>query len=173
VPVPGPRTQNRDLTARNPDGEHMRFFERTPYHGIPWLGRSAATMERTLRGCVLAAGQIRKLWRQSVTYYAGQAPYSWTDNRPRPDAPSYNAPHGFGITRALRYRTLSVYAWGGADNSRFSELHTVVLPRARSKPVTVPAGAKRTAPTVRNRLTSFGSRVTPVNSKVDAAESSQ
>jgi hypothetical protein len=151
----------------------MLFFQATPYHGVGWDGRSPGVMERTLRGCVLAAGQIRKLWRQSVTYYAGQAPYSWTDNRPAPGRPSYRAEHGFGITRALRYRTLSVYAWGGADNSRLSELHTVVLPRVRSKPVTTPAGAKRTAPTVRNRLTSFGSRVTPINETVQAAESSQ
>jgi hypothetical protein len=143
----------------------MHFFEYTPYHGIADDGRSPGTMERTLRGCVLAVGQIRQLWRQTINYNGAQDDYSWTRNGIQPR----NA-GGFQITRALRYMTRSIYAWGGTDNTRLSELHTPIYPSVKYKPVTVGAGQKRTAPTVRNRLTSFGSRVPPINRRVQAAE---
>jgi hypothetical protein len=169
MPVPGVRDQFRDYTVRNPDGETMHFFERVPYHGIADTGRSPGTMERSLRGCVLAAGQIRALWRQSVDYIAGSPAYSWTANAPQPGRSVY-APGGFAITRALRYMTRSVYAWGGTDSTRLSEQHTIIAPQVRSKYPTIGAGQKRYAPTVRNRLTSFGSRVPPANKRVQAAE---
>jgi hypothetical protein len=40
----------------------------------------------------------------------------------------------------------------------------------KSKPVTIPAGGVRNRPTVRNRITSFGSRVPPLNPKLPAGE---
>jgi hypothetical protein len=77
---------------------------------------------------------------------------------------------GLDITRALRYMTRSVYARSGEDNTRFPGLHTRILMRSRSKPVTIGAGQVRTRPTVRNRMTSFGSRVPTINQAVPAAE---
>lgn len=170
MPVPGPRDQFRDHTVRNPDHENMRFFEYVPYHGIVDQGQTPGTMERTLRGCIQAYGQIRKLWRQDVNYTDAQAPYSWTDNSPTPERPGITQARGFQITRALRYMTRSVYVWGGSDNTRFTELHTPIINFNYHKPITTGAGQKRSAPTVRNRLTSFGSRVPPANIRVQGAE---
>ena len=171
MPVPGPRTQQRpDEGYRNPDGETPDRFRYGVFHPVAQPGRSPATMEETLRGCVLAAGQIRQLWRQAINYVAPAEPFGWTTNGGDFTYPS-SKPQG--ITRALRYMARSLYVQGGTDSTRLSELHTVVLPRVRSKTVTVPGGAKRSAPTVRNRLTSFGSRVTPLNSPVSGAESGQ
>lgn len=170
MPVPGPRDQYADHTVRNPTREGMRRFKLIPYHGIPWGGRSPGLMELTLRGCVLAAGQIRQMWRQSVNYTAAQAPYSWTDDAPQPGRPEFVPVRGFQITRALRYMTRSVYMAAGTDNTRVSELHTVIPNRVRSKQVTTGAGQRRNPPTVRNRLTSFGQRVPPLNPRVQAAQ---
>lgn len=170
MPVPGPRTQFRPLPGyTNPDGD-------TPDRINPWEwpepiaepGRSPGTMVLSLRGNVLGAGQVRRLWRQSVQYIAAQASYSWTDSAPGPGRP-ITRPGALGLTTAVRYMTRSLYAAGGTDNSRFGALHTTVHPKVRSKPVSLNAGGVRNRPTVRNRLTSFGSRVTPLNSKVPAA----
>jgi hypothetical protein len=134
------------------------------------FGRSPGTLFHSLRGNVLAAGTIRQLWRQSVNLLAGQAPYSWTSSSPQPNDPEHYAPRPYFITTALRYMARSVYAADGTDNTRMGGLHTTVHPHARGKPVTVPAGAVRGRPTVRNRLTSFGSRIPPLNSKVPASK---
>lgn len=122
-------------------------------------------MVLSLRGCVLAYGQIRRMWRQSVDMIPAQAPYSWTDNG-NPVSP----PGGVGITRALRYMTRSVYAAAGNDNTRFLGMHTVVKKQNVYKTVTVNAGQKRNQPTIRNRITSFGSRVPTLNQAIQAAE---
>lgn len=170
MPVPGPRTQFRPLPGyTNPDGEHpdrINLWKRPGPIAEP--GRSPATMIRSLRGQVLGSGQVRRLWRQTVDYVAPQNPYSWTANSPAPGRPAFTS-GGFAITRALRYMTRSIYIAGGTDNTRFGALHTTIQPRVHSKPVSLGAGGSRNRPTVRNRLTSFGSRVTPLNSKVPAA----
>jgi hypothetical protein len=67
--------------------------------------------------------------------------------------------------------TRSVYEWGGTDNSRFAGMHTPVGKRNMYKTVTINVGQKRSMPTVRNRLTSFGSRVATLNQPVEAAQS--
>lgn len=171
MPVPGPRTQQRPLPGyNNPGLEQPHFFNHWDRPGpLWWPGRSPGTMVITLRGCVLAAGQIRRLWRQSVDLVGAQAPFSWSSNQPgwgggRPGMPGYQ------ITRALRYMTRSVYVGGGIDNSRYENLHTAVYKRNAYKAVTVGGGQKRGQPTVRNRLTSFGSRVPTLNPVVQAAE---
>jgi len=66
--------------------------------------------------------------------------------------------------------TRSVYEAGGTDNSRFAGMHTPVGKRNVYKTVTIGVGQKRNQPTVRNRLTSFGSRVATLNQQVDAAQ---
>lgn len=80
------------------------------------------------------------------------------------------SPGGLGITRALRYMTHSVYAPAGTDSTRFAALHTVIRKQNMYKTVTVNVGQNRNRPTVRNRITSFGSRVPTLNQQIDAAE---
>jgi hypothetical protein len=65
--------------------------------------------------------------------------------------------------------TRNLYAAEGTDNSRYAALHTQIEQRTNMKPVNINAGANRNRPTIRNRLTSFGSRVPALNSRVAAA----
>ena len=168
MPIPGPRNQFGPAPGyRNPDNEGLTFFNQWNRPGpVWWPGRSPGFMTITLRGCVLGYGQIRRMWKQSIDFISAQAPYSWANNGPT------NSPVvGVGITRALRYMTRSVYMGQGIDNTRYEELHTYVGKQNAYKPVTVGAGQKRGQPTVRNRMTSFGSRVPTLNQSVPAAES--
>ena len=167
MPIPGPRTQFGALPGyNNPEGESPDRFNLWLRPGaIYWPGRSPGLMVITLRGCRLGIGQIRRLWRQSVNYVPAQAAYSWTNN-----GPISGQLEGVGITRALRYMTRSVYMGQGVDNSRYAALHTRVDNFNMYKTVTVNTGQIRNRPTVRNRLTSFGSRVPTLNQQVDAAE---
>lgn len=170
MPVPGPRTQTRPLPGyNNPEREapdRINLWMRPGPVASP--GRSPATMLFTLRGNRLAPGQVRRLWRQTVNVIAAQAPYSWTQSAPAPDRHG-TTPGPLGVTRALRYMTRSTYAWEGADNSRYAALHTQIEQRTNMKPVTLNAGGVRNRPTIRNRLTSFGSRVPALNSRVSGA----
>lgn len=125
-------------------------------------------MFMAVRGNVLAPGTIRALWRQTINLIPAQAPYSWTQSAPAPGAP-ITSPSAVDVTRALRYMTRSIYMGAGIDNSRFGALHTKITPRVNHKPVTLNAGGVRNRPTIRNRLTSFGSRVPPLNGPVAGA----
>ena len=154
MPVPG--------QPRNPFGQAPDRIELERPRHIPVEGRTAATMVTTLRGMILAAGQVRHDWRQVVAYMAAPPDYSWTVNRSLTDASSAR---GFQLTRALRYLSRMLYMGSGIDNTRFSELHSAVPPAVRHKPVTVNAGQARNKPVTRNRLTSFGSRVTPLEQR--------
>lgn len=173
MPVPGPRTQWRpDPGYRNPDQEQPDFFNHWLRPGpIWWPGRSPGTMVVTLRGNVLGHGQIRRLWRQSVDLIAAQAPFSWSSSAPGAGGGSSN-PGPFHITRALRYMTRSVYIGSGIDHSRFDALHSVIYKQNVYKTVTVGGGQTQNRPTIRNRLTSFGSRVPALNQEAAAAEQS-
>lgn len=171
MPVPGPRAQRAPLPGyRNPGREvptrWNRWFRPGP---VAQIGRSPATMVASLRGNILAPGTIRRLWRQAVNLTPAQAPYSWTDSAPAPGRP-IGSPGPLDVTHSMRYMTRSVYAAAGTDGTRFSAMHTKIHPRVHSKPVSIAAGSVRSRPTVRNRLTSFGSRVTPLNAKVNASE---
>jgi hypothetical protein len=66
--------------------------------------------------------------------------------------------------------TRSVYAGGGIDHTRFDELHTTVVKQNTYKTITVGRGQTRSRPTVRNRMSSFGSRVPSLNQQVSAAQ---
>lgn len=170
MPVPGPRTQQRPVPGyTNPahqSPDRMNPWKRARNRPVAEMGRTPTLMFISLRGNVLGAGTIRKLYRQSVNYIPAMAPYSWTENSNQPSPPTT----GVGITRALRYMTRSTYAGSGIDHTRFAGLHTAIAPRHNSKPVTIGAGQARTRPTVRNRMTSFGSRVPTINQPVQAAE---
>lgn len=167
MPIPGPRNQfGPNPGYRNPGNEGVDRFNLWNRPGpVWWPGRTPGLMTITLRGCVLGYGQIRRLWRQAIDLIPAQAPYSWTNNGPTnsPTTP-------VGITRALRYMTRSVYMGQGIDNSRYENMHTYVGKQNAYKPVTVGAGQKRNQPTVRNRITSFGSRVPTLNQQIPAAE---
>jgi hypothetical protein len=172
VPIPGPRTQYGPVPGYdNPGGEQPTRFNHWDRPGpIWWPGRSPGTMIVDLRGCRLAVGQIRRLYRQTIDYIAAQAPYSWTTNAPQPGRPESVPLNGVGITRALRYMTRSVYMGSGIDNSRYDNMHTVVMKQNTYKTVTVNSGQVRNRPTTRNRMSSFGSRVPILNQQVAAAE---
>lgn len=170
MPVPGPRTQHGPNPGyRNPGMEEPDKFNQWKRPGpIFWPGRSPGMMAITLRGNILGFGQIRRLYRQTVNFSGAQGPFSWTDNAN--DNMPDNGVGGYGITRSLRYMTKSVYVGGGVDNTRYAALHSVIKKRNAYKTVTVAAGSVRGRPTVRNRLTSFGSRVPTLNQAVEAAE---
>jgi hypothetical protein len=169
MPIPGPRNQFGPAPGyRNPDGASPDFFNMWKRPGpVYWPGRSPGLMAITLRGCVMGAGQIRRLWRQSVGLIPAQGPYSWSTNEVDGSA---GAP--VGITRALRYLTQSTYTGAGIDNSRYAALHTVVRKENFYKTITQGSG-RRNPPTVRNRMTSFGSRVPTLNQAVAGAEAQQ
>lgn len=106
-----------------------------------------------------APGTQRRNWHSSIGSSAGPAPFSWVDNPPE-------------ITRPLRYKATSSFR--GAGNSATM---TTAGPRpvrtrqARMSPITRQAGNAPARPSVRNRLTSFGSRVPPVNQPSPNAQS--
>jgi hypothetical protein len=160
MPVAG---QPRNPFGQSPDRIMLEQHRVTGYSGpaIDGAGVPLAFVQRTKRGMVLAAGQLRFFWKQAVGYNSAQDDYSWTTNGYR----SRGGPRGFQITRALRYRTRSVYMGAGIDNTRLTALHSVVHPKVRSKPVTVNAGQQRGKPVTRNRLTSFGARVEPLQNR--------
>lgn len=168
MPVPGPRNQFGSVPGyRNPDNEQSNKFNLWMRPGpVWWPGRSPGMMAITLRGNVLGFGQIRRLWRQAVDFIPAPPAYSWTEN-----GPTQTPVSGVGITRALRYMTRSVYMGQGIDNSRYEGSHTSIDHGINSKPVSVAGGSVRGRPTVRNRMTSFGSRVQTLNQSVSAAES--
>lgn len=171
MPIPGPRTQfGPDPGYRNPDGEQANKFNMWLRPGpVYWPGRTPGLMAITLRGCILGAGTVRRLYRQSIDLIGAQGPFSWTDNA-TDNMPNSGNSGGVDITRALRYKTSSLYVGAGIDNSRYGALHSVVRKQNMYKTVTVAGGSVRGRPTVRNRLTSFGSRVPTLNQTVSAAQ---
>lgn len=170
MPVPGPRVQTGALSGyRNPDGEQPTRFNRwgRPVP-VASMGNTPGLMYVTLRGCVLGAGQIRRMWRQAIGFIPGPPAYSQSISATYPS--EFKEHDAIGITRALRYRTLSISPRAGEDSTRFSGLHTKIRPKVRSKPVHLGAGLVRSRPTVRNRLSSFGSRVPTINQQSNAAQ---
>lgn len=170
MPVPGPRTQHGPRPGYdNPDGVQPTLFNRwlTP-HPVFYAGQTPGTKVVYLGGFVLAPGQIRRMWRQKINQISAQAPYDWVTMSP---APGRHAPSlmPVGVTRALRYMASSRYRGAGDDLSDWGA-HTIVKPSAVNPTPTVGAGNTRNNPTVRNRLTSFGSRAPVLNSVVPAAQ---
>lgn len=168
MPIPGPRTQlGPDPGYRNPNGEIPDFFNHWNQPGpVVWPGETPGTMQVSLRGNVLAAGQIRTMWRQAIDYIAAQAPFSTTTS----SNPSAGSANGYMITRALRYMTRCIYEGAGIDHSRFDGMHSKIANDTKYVTITYGAGNTPSRPTIRNRMSSFGSRVPTLNTVVPAAE---
>ena len=150
MPVPG--------QPRNPYGQTPTRFRPRRRYFIARLGETPGHMDIDTRADTVAPGTIRRNWRQSVNAVPAPPPFSWV----------YNNGLG-GITRALRYKASTVFRAAGTDNTRFGAPRAIVPSRINARPVTIAAGNQQGRPAVRNRMTSFGRRVTPVNQPSRAA----
>lgn len=145
-----------DVISVDPVGELPDRFHDTPRVFVVRSGETPGTMELDTGAHVQAAGTIREFWRQSV--------------HPVPAPPPYPvAAEPVQITRALRYKASTNYLPAGSLNSRFGGMHTTIVQASRQPAPTASAGTRQGRPTVRNRMESFGSRVTPLNPRVAAA----
>jgi hypothetical protein len=168
MPVAGPRHQRGpDPGYRNPEHQDPTMFNRwlNP-HPVMVAGRSPGTMVVCLNGFVLAAGQIRRLYKQKINQIVPAGPYNQVTLSPTPSNPS-NHRQPIEVTRGWRYLAGSSYQ-GAGDNSQHWGGHTVVS-QTQVKPTVTAGHGGRNRPTVRNRLTSFGSRVPTLNGVVDGA----
>ena len=117
-------------------------------------------MEWDTRATVEASGTIRRLWRQLV--------------HPTPAPPPYEvAAQPFTGQRAIRYKASTSYLAAG-NALGFSRggrpgMHTVITQATRQSIPTQGVGQNRNRPVLRNRISSFGSRVPPLNAPVSAA----
>lgn len=153
------RTFGGDRQSVDTIGETpTRFHERARVN-IVRPGETPGTSETDRVTGIEAAGQIRRLWHQLVSPVPAPPPF-----------PVSAAP--FTGQRAIRYRASSVYLPAG-DALRFARagvqgLHTVIVQQSRQDRPTLTSGQNRNRPTVRNRMSSFGSRVAPLNPRVAA-----
>lgn len=161
MPVPG--------QPRNPLGQTPDRFRLSAPRFVVLPGETPGTMEHDLHQDTQAAGTIRRLWRQAVDYIGtGSGPFSWTNNAAVPG----QGAKGLGqVTRALRYLASTRYV-GAGNFLRYGAPRPLVPGRHAMRPVTVQGGNRQNKPTIRNRLTSFGSRVPALNSTVPAREES-
>ncbi len=160
MPVPG---QPRNPFGQTPD----RFVLHAPRF-VAQAGRTPGLMEEDLRHDRQQAATIRRNWRQAVDYLGMGFVFSWTHNAADPGRGTLGRDQ---VTRALRYLASTRYV-GAGNFLAYGAPRPLVPGRHSSRPVTVQTGNRQMRPTVRNRLTSFGSRVPPINSGVPAAESS-
>ena len=144
MPVPG--------RPRNPLEQRPNRWHERPHTFVARAGESPALMHVDTRVDTVAAGTIRRLYRQAVNFIAAPPPVDVTHNQ------------GLGVvTRALRYKTSTVFRAAGTDNTRFGARRPFIATRHNGRPVTIAAGNQQGRPTVRNRMTSFGRRVPAVN----------
>jgi hypothetical protein len=144
VPVPGQPRNPHGTTTLNRFHERRQVFVARP-------GASPGLMDvDDTRVDTAAHGTIRRLWEQAVNMIPAPPPF-----------PVAAAP--LGITRALRYKASTTFHRSGNENTRFGAKRPFVVARHNQRPVTIAAGNQQGRPTVRNRMSSFGSRVTPVN----------
>jgi hypothetical protein len=151
VPVPG--------RPRNPLGLRPDRLRQRPHVFVERPGTTPGLQDLDVRADTAAPGTIRRLWRQSVNYVPAPAPFGWTQ-------------HPATVTRALRYKASTTFRQAGTSNTREGAARAIVPGRHKSKPVTIAAGNRQGRPTIRNRLTSFGSSVAPTNRPSPAAQRS-
>ncbi len=150
MPTPG--------RPRNPLGQTPTRFHEQPHVLVARPGETPGLQDIELRERQ-APGTIRRVWRQMVNYIPPPPPVNWTTS------PAV-------ITRALRYRATTVHLMAGNSNTRMGAIRPIVERKISSRPVTIAAGNKQNLPTVRNRLSSFGSRVPPLNGPVRVRKAS-
>lgn len=143
------------------DTKGSSFMER--WHELPSTftsrrGESPGTMETDTRSDTIAPGSIRRIWQQFAAFIPAPPPFPVSLSPAMPQ-------------RQQRYKTQNLYLPAGSDNSRFNNLHTVILQKARSQPATLSAGTRRGRPVIRNRISTFGSRVPPLNRRSPSAVS--
>jgi len=146
------------VTERWQSGPRTRFHART-HTFVLQPGRAPTVQHVELSLDQTAPGQIRRLWQQTIDYIAAGPQLSWTENaaRRRPTAVQGQ------VTRALRYKASSLFRGYGSNNTRFGAPRPIRPTQHRQAVPTVGAGNLAARPTLRNRLSSFGSRVPPVN----------
>lgn len=142
---------------RNPLHQSPLRFHETARVFVAYPSQTPGLEQWDLRAGTLAAGTVRRLWRQQI-----RAPH-------RAPVPVAVSEEPFRPTVALRYLARSVYVGTGTTDSRFSALHTVIAKHSRQPIPTRGAGSHADRPTVRNRMVSFGSRVEPLNPRARAA----
>jgi hypothetical protein len=143
VPVPG--------QPRNPFGQRPNRWHERPHVFVQRPGASPGLMDvDDTRVDTAAPGTIRRLWEQAVNMIPAPPPF------PVAAAPTT-------ITRALRYKASTIFLRAGNSATRFGARRPITPPRHNMRPVTIAAGNQQGRPTVRNRMTSFGRRVPPVN----------
>jgi len=147
-----------DVSVDTVGEQPLRFHERARVV-IVRPGETPGTSETDRSTGIEAAGQIRRLWHQLISPVPAPPPF-----------PVSAAP--FTGQRTIRYRAQSVYRRAG-NQLRFARggvqgLHTVIVQQSRQDRPTIGTGQNRNRPTVRNRMTSFGSRVPPLNPRVPA-----
>jgi hypothetical protein len=150
VPPPG--------RPRNPLGETPNRFHARRRVFVERPGASPGLMDVSdTRVDTAAPGTIRRLWEQTINMITAPPPF------PVAQAPTT-------ITRALRYKASTVFHRSGNENTRFGARRPIRPGRHHGRPVTIAAGNQQGRPTIRNRMTSFGRRVTPVNAPSPAAQ---
>lgn len=168
-----PRNQvtQRNGNERNPLNQNTNKWNRwNEPQPVAVLGSTPGLMEYYRAPGITAFGVIRRMWKQSVNDI-GASPYSWLTMRPGYGRPiSYG--RAIGVTRAWRYLCSSLYMQAGADNTAFRVAHTEIIAKHKMPPVTVGAGTMSGRPVIRNRMSSFGSRVPPLNQRAPAATKS-
>lgn len=143
----------------NPLGQTPTRFRERPRVFVEIPGQSPGTMEHDDKGAAVDVqpGTIRRLWRQTIAGDPGPPPFQVSA------APAI-------FTRALRYKASTTYYPAGNSASRLSGMHTVIRMIARQPRPVLEAGTRRARPTIRNRMTSFGSRVEPLNRRAQGAQ---
>lgn len=148
MPLPG--------RPRNPQLERPDRFRERAYVDVPEIGASPGLQTIDRHTGHAARGTIRRLWRQSVNFIPAPPAFEWSKQPPL-------------ITRALRYRATSLYKQAGANNTRFGARRPITPARHNQPIPTIGAGNLQRRPTRRNRMSSFGSRVPPINPPSNAA----
>lgn len=153
------RTFGGDVVSVDTAGETPLRFHETARVNVVRPGETPGTSEHDRSTGIEAPGQIRRLWHQLISPVPAPPPFQVSA-----------AP--FTGQRAIRYRSQSVYRAAG-NMLRFVRgdaqgLHTVIVNQSRQDRPTIGTGQNRNRPTVRNRMSSFGSRVPPLNPRVAA-----
>lgn len=144
MPVPG--------VARNPLHQQPDRLQRRRAAFVTRAGQTPGLMTVDAYADESAPGTIRRVWRQAINLSLPAPPLSQSSN------------NGLGtVTRALRYKATTIHRGAGSDKTRFGAPRAIRPAKHNMLAATISAGNKRNLPTVRNRLSSFGSRVKPLN----------